>query len=179
MLKQALVVAMNYEGDSNALPGSLNTGDAWYLRLTQAGFLVNYLREAAARRASIAAAIRSMYAAARGIQGAPIVIVYNGHGVQLNYQGQVIDALVPYDALLPSVNWNLTVPYYQWNAIIAERPPHCRLWTCMDLCFGGAFQSTPARRYQYVPGPQLVDNPPPFFGFDGDNPLPPVWSDFP
>lgn len=137
--KQALIVGNNYAGSRYELPGSVSTAKEWEKRLRALGFSVIVRIEGNAKRALLAHAIRTMFSRATG-QGDVIVIVWCGHGMELNFDGQIIRALVPWDAVMPVENWNLTIPTYQISALLAQRPPHARLFTCFDTCFSGGFR---------------------------------------
>jgi hypothetical protein len=152
-MKLALAVGLRYIGSAHELPGSSQTASDWAKLLRLKGFTTTLLLEAKAHRKAIAAAIRAMYAKCKGPDD-QIAIVWSGHGLRLTFTtGETINALVPYDAVLPTSNWNLCIPDYQFKAILAERPPRCRLFTCIDVCFSGSFRDAAAVGAvpQYIP----------------------------
>lgn len=137
MSKKALCIGINdYPGTANDLSGCVNDANDWTQVLTQNGFSVEQLLDAAATKAAMVAAIGNMIDNA--VKGDSLIFTYSGHGTWVpDRSGDEPDgrdeALCPYDLSTKGALLDDEI-----HTLFSRRAPGVRIVLISDSCHSGS-----------------------------------------
>ncbi|WP_448875324.1 caspase family protein [Desulfobulbus propionicus] len=137
MSKKALCIGINdYPGTANDLSGCVNDANDWTQVLTQNGFSVEQLLDAAATKAAMVAAIGNMIDNA--VKGDSLIFTYSGHGTWVpDRSGDEPDgrdeALCPYDLSTKGALLDDEI-----HTLFSRRAPGVLIVLISDSCHSGS-----------------------------------------
>lgn len=152
-MKKALVVAINdYPGTGSDLQGCINDANDGLATLKTTGFACASYINSKATKATVLAALKSLFTCARS--GDSFVFYYSAHGSQVRDANA--DEADGYDEVLCPYDWPNCVSDDDIRAILSKVPTGVNIDVIMDCCHSGTATREIGQEYTIRALPPIV-----------------------